>query len=305
MYLELRHLRTMLALAETGSLSAAARRLHLTQSALSHQLRGLETYFDTPLVRRGTRPLRLSAAGEQLLALARQVLPRVDQAEHTLKAGDGLGAGRLFVTLECHACYDWLLPLLDRFRRAWPQVEMDLLSARFEALPDLLSGEVDLVITADPSGHRSLEFFPLFDYQARLVMAADHPLARLKRIQPHHLQDQVLLSYPVPRHRLDVFRRFLEPAGVAPREVRQVELTAMLLQLVASRRGVAALPDWVVASSAAPEGLVTRPLGRRGLKGRMYAAVRGADVQLPWVGDFVSLATGNTVAEAPGGRGRP
>ncbi len=293
MYLELRHLRTLLALAETGSLSAAARRQHLTQSALSHQLRGLETYFDTALVRRGTRPLRLSPAGEQLLALARQVLPQVERAEHSLKAGDSMQTGRLFVTLECHACYDWLLPLLDRFRRAWPRVEMDLLSARFEALPDLLSGEVDLVVTADPSGHRSLRFFPLFDYEARLVMAADHPLARLKRIQPHHLQDQVLLTYPVPRHRLDLFRRFLEPAGVAPRELRQVELTAMLLQLVASRRGVAALPDWVVESASAPDGLVSRPLGRRGLKGRMYAAVRMADVQLPWVVDFLTMAVEN------------
>ena len=290
MYLELRHLRTVRALAETGSLSAAARRLHLTQSALSHQLRGLEMYFDTPLVRRGTRPLRLSDAGERLLALASQVLPQVEQTEQLLKQNAGEQTGRLFVTLECHACYDWLLPLLERFRHAWPQVEMDLLSARFEALPDLLSGEVDLVITADPSGHRSLQFSPLFDYEARLVMAAGHPLARLKRIQPHHLHDQVLLSYPVSRHRLDLFRRFLEPAGVTPREVRQVELTDMILQLVASRRGVAVLPDWVVRSASAPAGLVSRPLGRRGLKRRMYAAVRQADAQLPWVKEFVSMA---------------
>ncbi|HHI76260.1 MAG TPA: LysR family transcriptional regulator [Gammaproteobacteria bacterium] len=291
MFIELRHLRTLQALSETGSLAAAARRLHLTQSALSHQLRALEHHFETPMVRKGTRPLALTPAGERLLALARRVLPEVEQAERELGDPGRVAAARLYLTLECHACYDWLLPLLARFRETWPAVDIDIRQARFEALPDLLSGEVDLVVTSDRSRHRSLHFSPLFAYEARAVLAESHPLARLRRIQPHHLAGETLITYPVPAARLDVFTRFLDPAGVSPAAVRQSELTAVILQLVASRRGVAVLPDWVLHASLCPPGLVSRPLGRRGLRGTMYAALRGADAELPWVRDFVALAS--------------
>ncbi len=290
MFLEIRHLRTLQALAETGSLAGAARRLHLTQSALSHQLRALETHFDTLLLRRGTRPLRLTAAGERLLALARQVLPAVAETERFLKSRDAGSEGRLHLTIECHACYDWLLPLLEDFRRAWPEVDVDIHASAFDALPALLAGEVDLVITSDSSRHRSLRFEPLFDYEALLALAPDHPLARLKRIQPRHLADQTLITYPVPRGRLDLFTRFLDPAGVEPAAIRQCELTAVILQLVASRRGVAALPDWVLQSAREGGRLLTRPLGRRGLRGRMLAAIRAADTGLPWMQDFLALA---------------
>ncbi len=299
MFLELRHLRTLHALAETGSLAGAARRLHLTQSALSHQLRALEAHFDTPLLRRGTRPLRLTAAGERLLALARQVLPAVADTERFLKSDEAAAAGRLHLTIECHACYDWLLPLLEDFRDRWPEVDIDIHASAFDALPALLAGEVDLVITSDRSRHRSLHFEPLFDYEALLALAPDHPLTRLKRIQPRHLADQTLITYPVPRSRLDLFGRFLDPAGVEPAAVRPCELTAVILQLVASRRGVAALPDWVLRDALERERLAARPLGRHGLRGRMLAAIRAADADLPWLRDFLDLARKMGACKAP------
>ena len=288
MFLELRHLRTLLALEETGSLAAAARRLHLTQSALSHQLRALEHHYDQPLVRRGTRPLRLTTAGEALLALAHEVLPKVEAADRRLR--EDPAPARFHLTLECHACYDWLLPLLEGFRDRWPELEVDIRQGRFEALPDLIAGEVDLVITSDPTDHRSLAFLPLFDYQALLALSPDHPLTRLKRIQPHHLAEETLITYPVPPERLDVFTRFLQPAGVTPAAVRHCELTAVILQLVAGRRGVAVLPDWVLEQARRAGRLATRPLGRRGLRGTMHAAVRRADTELPWIRDFVERA---------------
>ena len=288
MFLELRHLRTLLALTETGSLAAAARRLHLTQSALSHQLRALERHYDQPLVLRGTRPQRLTPAGESLLALAQEVLPKIEAVDRRLR--EGRAPARFHLTLECHACYDWLLPLLDDFRDRWPDLEVDIRLGRFEALPDLISGEVDLVITSDPAPHRSLAFLPLFDYQALLALSPDHPLTRLKRIQPHHLAEETLITYPVPPERLDVFTRFLQPAGVTPAAVRHCELTAVILQLVAGRRGVAVLPDWVLEQARRAGRLATRPLGRRGLRGTMHAAVRRADTELPWIRDFVERA---------------
>ncbi|HFD79488.1 MAG TPA: LysR family transcriptional regulator [Gammaproteobacteria bacterium] len=295
MFLELRHLRSLIAIDEEGSLARAATRLHLTQSALSHQIRSLERYYETRLFLRSTRPLGLTAAGRRLLTVARSVLPAVEQAEADLKNIAQGASGRLHIAIECHACFEWLLPLLDRYRDRWPEVEVDIrLGMSFDPLPALQNGTIDLVISSDPVARADLVFEPLFDYQALLVMAPDHRLAGKKYVEAGDLAGETLITYPVKRSRLDVFTRFLQPAGVEPAVVRQAELTAIILQLVAAGRGVAALPDWVIREPLQRRRVSARPLGRNGLSGTLYAGVRAAERPLPSVGDFIDMATRNT-----------
>lgn len=292
MTIEIRHLRTLAALAASGSLAQAAERVHLTQSALSHQLRTLEDHYGVTLLHRGSRPIRLTPAGERLLALAQEVLPALEQVEHSLLGIAAGRVGRLYVTIECHACFDWLLPLLEDFRQRWLEVEIDIRTPdHFDALPALIDGDIDLVITSDPIERPGLEFQPLFHYCALLAMPTDHPLVERDWIRPQDLADQALITYPVPQQRLDIFTHFLDPAGVTPAQVRQCELTAVLLQLVASRRGLAALPDWVLRPALEADRLAARPLGPQGMGGRMYAAVRTTEAELPWLADFIALAT--------------
>ena len=291
MFLELRHLRSLLTIQETGNLARAAERLHVTQSALSHQIRALEQYFEAPLFLRNSKPLRLTPAGQKLIALAQQVLPEVEHAENYLRRIARGELGRLHIAIECHACFDWLAPVLDRYRQKWPQIEVDFrVGVSFEALPALQKGEVDLVVSSDPVQHDALQFVALFDYEARLVMAPDHRLARKRRIQPVDLATETLITYPVHRQRLDAFHRFLQPAGIEPVAVRQSELTAVILLLVASGRGVAVLPDWVLYETLQAGNLTTRPLGRRGLTGTLYAAVRRAQHEVQYIKDFIELA---------------
>lgn len=291
MLLELRHLRTLLAIHEAGSLAGAAARVHLTQSAISHQMRALEAHYGVPLLFRPGRPARLTPAGEHLLALARELLPAVERAEHNLACLAAGQAGRLHVTIECHACFDWLLPVLDDFRARWPEVDIDIrMPGNFDALPALLGGEIDLVITSDPAANSALHFEPLFGYRAVLAMHPDHRLAQRPWIDPRDLATETLITYPVPSERLDVFTHFLVPAGVEPAAVRQCELTAVLLQLVANRRGVAALPDWVLRAHLEAGTLVARALGSAGMGGRMFAAVRTAERDRPWLVDFIGMA---------------
>jgi LysR family transcriptional regulator for metE and metH len=152
---------------------------------------------------------------------------------------------------------------------------------------------VDLVVSSDPEDLPGVTFTPLFDYHPVLVVAGDHPLATKPTIEPRDLAPETLIAYPVDRARLDAFTEFLAPARVEPRAVRPVELTAMILLLVASGRGVAVLPDWVVRSSArADMALVTRPLARNGqpIVKRLYAATRTPDATLPFVAHLVRLA---------------
>ena len=291
MFLEIRHLRSLLAIRETGNLARAAERLHVTQSALSHQIKSLEQYFEAPLFLRNSKPLRLTPAGEKLIGLARQVLPLVEGAENDLRRVARGELGRLHIAIECHACFEWLAPVLNRYRQQWPQIEVDIrVGVSFEALPALQKGEVDLVISSDPLKSTDLQFAELFDYEALLVMPADHPLTRKKRIQPADLAAETLITYPVNRQRLDVFSRFLQPAGVEPAAVRQSELTSVILLLVASGRGVAVLPDWVLREAEQAGTLATRPLGPRGMKGMLYAAVRRAEFDTAYLQDFIELA---------------
>lgn len=291
MFIELRHLRSLQAIRDAGSLAKAADSLHLTQSALSHQVKGLERYFDVALFLRNTKPLTLTPAGHRLVTLAQQVLPQIETAEADLKRVASGQAGRLHIAIECHACYEWLMPVLTDFRQRWPEVEVDIrLGLSFDPIPALQRGEVDLVISSDQLALPDVGFIPLFDYEARLVMAAGHPLAARDHILPEHLADQTLITYPVQRSRLDVFTRFLQPAGIEPAQCRQVELTDMLLLLVASDRGVAVLPDWVLTDSHHATGLETRPLTVRGMHGTLYAAIRAAEQDCGFVKDVIDLA---------------
>jgi LysR family transcriptional regulator for metE and metH len=289
MHIELRHLRTIREVHRCGGLARAADVLNITQSALSHQIKGLEDQAGIELFVRRAKPMRLSAAGQRMLRLAERVLPEIDAIEEEFRALRAGKTGRLHIAIECHACFDWLMPVLNAFRRAWPDVDVDIRAGlAFEALPALRREEVDLVISSDPENLPGVVFNPLFDYEPRLVAAATNPLAGLTEVQPEDLRDQMLLTYPMERARLDVFSEFLTPAKVEPRALRQVELTAVILMLVASDRGVAVLPDWVLRDIRTQADYVTLPLAGRPVK-RLYAATRIEDTDQPFMAHFLRL----------------
>ena len=291
--LELRHLRSLQAIHLHGSLARAAEQLHLTQSALSHQIKALENYYETALFLRSTKPLRLTPVGLKLLGLAQHVLPEVKRVDHQLRQFAQGTHGRLHIAIECHACFEWLLPVLDQYRQQWPDVEIDIrlgLGFGFEPLEALLKGEVDVVISSDPQDDAALFFEPLFEYEALLALAHDHPLASKSYIVPEDLADQTLVTYPVERRRLDVFNHFLQPAQIEPKEIRQAELTSIILLLVATLKGVAVLPDWVLKESLSQDRLTTRPLSKDGMRGTLYSATREGEQDLPYMQGFVKLS---------------
>ncbi|MES0873167.1 LysR family transcriptional regulator [Sinimarinibacterium thermocellulolyticum] len=288
--LELRHLRTLLALRDTGSLSKSAERLHLTQSALSHQLRMLETQYGTPLVERDARPLRFTAAGRRLMELAQTVLPQVEDAErHIAQLVQG-AAGQLRIAVECHTCFDWLMPAMDAFRERWPDVEMDLVSGFQSDVPSLLErGAAELVIVHDrPRSRPGTAFLPLFRYECVALMSPKHPLTARQWLRAQDFADSVLITYPVPDEMLDVFKHLLTPAGIKPRQ-RTAELTVAILQLVASNRGIAALPRWSVQPYLQRGYVAARRIGREGLWCELHAAIPASLAGAAYVQEFVQL----------------
>ena len=291
MHIEFRHLRTIRAIHETGGLARAADQLNITQSALSHQVKGIEDQVGVELFVRRSKPLKLSAAGKRLLALAERVLPEIEALEAEFKGLQSGRAGRLHIAIECHACFEWLFPVLEQFRKAWPDVDVDIRPGlAFDALPALLREEVDLVVSSDPENLADVEFSPLFDYAPVFVASSQHPLAAKDYVVAEDFRGETLITYPVDRARLDVFSQLLTPAKVEPAAVRQVELTAVILLLVASNRGVAVLPDWVVREVRYNSDYVTRPLTKDGVTRRLYAATRAEETTKPYMAHLIRLA---------------
>jgi LysR family transcriptional regulator for metE and metH len=296
--IELRHLRTLSILEQTGSLTSAAERLYLTQSALSHQIKELESRLGLALINRSARPLRLTTAGRRLLELAGRILPDVDTVLAELKGLAEGHTGRLAIASECHSCLDWLLPRLATYRNDFPGIELDVvLSASLDPLPRLLNGALDVVLSPDRRDMAGLAWTRLFEYKMKLVMAAGHRLAGRTYIEAEDLRAETLLAYPVDRARLDVFTRFLWPAGVEPARVRPVENTTLLLELAALEQGVAVLPDWACSAVLQTGRIKTARLGKDGLPGTLHACVREAETVLPHIAGF--LASAQTFTPTP------
>lgn len=299
--LEFRHLHTLVALREHGSLAAASEELHVTASALSHQLKELENYYGVLLVNRKTRPMAFTPAGEVVLALADNILPKIANSKANIRRLADGQLGRLRLASECHSCFDWLMPILNQYRKHWPDVELDFATG-FEPDPHdmLAASEIDFLITSSNISHTELVYHPIFTYESRLVVAPTHPLAQKSYITPADLADQTLIAYPVEPARLDVIDKFLAPANVSPANIRTTELTMMLIQLVASERGVAALPDWVITEYENKGWVVSKTLGepvqrkssqptKQGIHCQLYAATRSSDADTAFVQGFLQL----------------
>ncbi len=285
--LELRHLRTLSALRSSGSLVRAAQLLNLTQSALSHQIKLLEDRYKSPLFERKSMPIAFTATGSRLLALADSVLPSIEQAEREVARLSQGHSGQLRVALECHTCFDWLMPVMDVFRQRWPEVEIDLVSGFHSEPVELLrSGEADLVIGS--AGGADYASFPLFRFEILVVMAQKHRLAGVRRLAASDFEGETIITYPVPETRIDLIREVLAPAKVQF-ERRTAELTVAILQLVASRRGVAALPNWAIKNYVDYDYVMAKPVGEQGLWSDLFVSVQQDQADKAYVRDFVSV----------------
>jgi LysR family transcriptional regulator for metE and metH len=286
--LELRHLETLAALVETGNLSRAAARVHLTQSAMSHQIKQLEEHYGVRLFERKSRPLRLSAAGQRLHTLAEVVLRQIAEAERDLARIAQGEAGQLRIAVECHTCFDWLMPAMDRFREHWPEVELDLVSGfHSDPLGLLAEDRADWVVVSECRERKGIVFHPLFRFEIVALVARQHPYVAKSHLEPEDFAAETLISYPVPDDMLDVVRKVLKPLGIEPKR-RTTELTVAILQLVASCRGIAALPQWSVQSYLERDYVRAKPIGPKGLWSELYAATTESMAKLTYLQDFLA-----------------
>ncbi|MCU4674872.1 LysR substrate-binding domain-containing protein [Catenovulum sp. 2E275] len=289
--LEVKHLKTIRALAQTGSLAKSADWLHTTPSALSHQLKELESRVGNPVYVRKTSPVKFTVEGELLLKLANDILPKIQDTEARIQDIKHQDKGQLRLAIECHSCFQWLMPAISQFHASWPMVELNFDNEyTFDAMPGLTQGDLDLVITADKFESDEFYFEPLFSFQMVLVTAPTHPFAQLKFISAEDLASQTLLTYPVAPSRLDIFKYLLHPANCQPAKIKTVDQTLMILQMVTANLGVAALPSWAVTEYE-QQGLVkTVALGESGIQSKLYAAVKKREKNKAYIRSFFEIS---------------
>jgi LysR family transcriptional regulator for metE and metH len=293
--IEIRHLKTLRALRDYRSLVDAAEHLSLTPSALSHQIRDLESLLDVELFSRKKRPLQFSSAGLSLLALADDVLPMITQRMIDIKRMAKGQTGKIMLASECHSCFDWLMPVLNRYRASFPDVDLDF-SAAFEPMPHqmLQEGDYDLLITADKLKLTGIQYSKLFDYECRLVLSPQHAFNFQSQLTMAEIAQQTLICHPVDLERLDIVSHFLKPGGCMPQSIRKTQLTQMLIQLVASGHGIAALPDWVVYEYEQKGWVRSRRLPTehgQGVIRTLYAGYRANNADQAFFSEFLTHLT--------------
>jgi LysR family transcriptional regulator for metE and metH len=291
MHLEIRHLRLVAAIAETGSVTRAGNRLHLTQSALSHQLRDAEEQLGAPLFERKNRQMALTAAGERLLQSARAVLEELERAEKEIREGNGTDAakGVLRLSTECCTVYHWLPARLKLFQRKFPAVEFQLeIEATDNPFEALLEGKLDLAIVCTPIRDRRIRYTPLFEDEMVVIVPPEHRLAGKSYVAAADLADETLFLIP-PKEDSLVLMNVLAPAGVSPRRVQQVTLTEAIIEMVSGGLGVAALPKWAVAPQLASGDLIGLPLTEQGFR-RTWSAAQLRNKHAPaYLEEFIRL----------------
>ena len=289
MDLEVRHLRLVTAIAGAGGVTRAAARLHLTQSALSHQLAGLEERLGTRLFLRVGRRMVLTPAGQRLVDSAGRLLEGIEAAEREVRRLGAGGAGVLRLATECYTCYHWVPPLLRQFARKWPAVELRIIAEATRApLEALREGRLDLAVVSTPVRDRRFTVQPLFADELVAVMAPTHPLAGRPWLRAADFADENLILYTTPEEST-AFQKLLVPAGVVPRRVSEIQLTEAIVEMVKAGLGISVLARWSVAPELAAGTLRAVRLGRSGLLRKWTAARLRAAAPPPWLDDFVRL----------------
>ncbi len=289
MTIEIRHLQLVRAVTDTGTLTRAGGVLHLTQSALSHQLRDLESRLGTPLFLRVGKRLVLTPAGERLLLSADKVLTTIEQTEDAIRQMAGDRRGILRISTACYTCYHWLPPLLKRYSRGHPQVDVRIdATVTTDPVPALLDGRLDLALVSEPPRDRRVVTRPLFDDEWVVVLSKTHPLASKEVFELEDFASETFLHHG-PKEESIVYQDMLVPAGVAPAHFMEIQLTEAIIEMAKAGLGIGVLAWWAVEPHVRAGTVRALQLTRRRFVKKWRAATLKDLAGVPYVRQFIDL----------------
>jgi LysR family transcriptional regulator for metE and metH len=273
--LEVRHLRLVQAIARERSVTRAARKLNLSQSALSHQLRNLELDLAVSLFHRVGKSMVPTAAGETLLQHADRILTQLSRAETAVRAEHKNGRQVVRLATSCYTHYVWLAAALARFAVRHPRIDVriEFRETRRE-LDALAVDQIDVAITTRHTKDAKYESRELFTDDTVAVVAAGHPLALNKpaRLRWEHLAHQTLLIHDIPDEDETRLRKAIAVrGGKGPTAIWRVQLTESIVQLAKARQGIGILGRRLAGAYEEDPDCAVIPIGPRGR--RSYWAI--------------------------------
>jgi len=290
MDLEVRHLRLIAGIAEAGSMTKAATGLHLTQSALSHQLRDIESRFNTAFFLRVGKRMVLTAAGRRVLESAGRILDELGRVEEDIRQLAQQRDGMIRVATQCNTGYHWLPPLLARFNRKHPRVSVSIMAdATDRPVQALVNGQIDLAILTNDVIDPRLRLRRLFTDEMVALVSRQHPWASRAWVSPRQLPTEHLLLYSSAPEESFVLRRILGPAGLTPTRFTFIMLTEAMIEMAKAGLGVAVLPRWSAQAAIATRSIVPLSITRRGIRRNWTAATLKALAEPAWLADFIEL----------------
>jgi len=278
--MEIRHLKLIKAIVDEGGITRAKASLHLSQSALSYQLKEAELQLGAPLFYRRNKKLVMTPVGEKWYETANKILLELDETDEEVKKMINGEHGVIRISTECYTNYHWLPAVLRKFEREFPQVEVEIVfEATLQPVEKLMVGRLDLAITSNPEPLGQIEYIKLFTDEMFALVPKHHPWAGRKFIEPEVFRDATLIIHSLPLETVSLFRELLIPKGISPKKLIVLPLTEASIELVKADMGVMVLANWALKPYL-NDGISAIKIGPNGFARQQYVA-RMAGRQYP------------------------
>jgi LysR family transcriptional regulator for metE and metH len=271
--MEIRHLKLVKAIVEEGSITKAIDKLHLTQSALSHQLKEAEQQLGTKIFLRENKKMVLTKAGEKLYETGKEILAKLEDAQQEIKKLVFGEFGEIRLSTECYSSYHWLPSVMKQFQLLYPNIDLKIvMEATHYPLQKLLAGVLDIAITSDPVRDNKIVYLELFQDEMVAVVSENHPWTTKKFVVAEDFASEHLLIHSLPLETVTVYQLVLAPAGVSPKKITPLPLTEASIEMVKADMGIMVMAKWAAQPYLKMNSLRSVKIGKQGLKRKHYVA---------------------------------
>lgn len=288
--MEIRHLRLIKAIVEEGSITKAIDKLHLTQSALSHQLKEAEFQLGTKIFLRANKKLTLTQAGEKLYEIANEILDKLSETELQIKQMVFGEFGEIRISTECFSSYHWLPSVIKQFHDLYPNIELKIVTeATHYPLQKLLDNVIDIGIVSDQIKDDKIKYLELFQDEVVMAVSEEHPWANKKYVVAEDFANEHLIIHSLPLETVTIHQLVLAPAKISPKKITPLPLTEASIEMVKADMGVMSMAKWALQPYLRNSPIKAVKIGKNGLKRKHFIAIRNEKEYPDYFNHFIGF----------------
>jgi len=290
--MELKHFRLIKMIAENGNMACTSQKMFLTQSALSHQLKALESELGFKVFNRTRNKWILTEEGEEIHKLAVSILDKLEKGFEKIESIKSGSTGSIKISTECYTFYQGLSQFIQKMGIMYPDIKVDLLlEATHQPIVKMLSNELDIAIVTEKSSNDLLSLTDVKEDEIFALMHKENPLSQHPFIEAHHFTQAHLIIHSFPLDTVSVYQNFLKQNKVKPLKISAVPLTELALEMVSANMGIMCVPKWAMSSFKLSKELKFKRIGQSGLKRNHYIVAKKSDIKKKYIKDFISNFT--------------